>query len=488
MERRDLLTAAAGAVGSTLIAGGLYTSARWRTDDDTQRQVETTGRPTPAEETDTASDGTETPAEETASERGFDTVVDAVEAGADPNGGDPVNALLDEHAADGTLLSFPPGTYKIDFFTLSDLTGFGIVGAGEEPATFVPADGACRGGHPWVALESVDDLLLENVRFDFRDSESGGPVHLLLDGGDSTVRDVTYRGSCSNQISMFKIAVRAGDGTALFERVTARNDEDNQSLTGIYVNGGHAGEVTFRACEAALCSDNGLYASDPGGADGADGAVHVVDGTYRNNNIAGVRLGSTGSTARGVTVVVDSETPGWGSLNARGIRLRNRAGQRIEDCEVTFGADAADSFGGIVFHPENAGGVVVDTDITIDADAIPAIRAFPVEDPAGATTRFENVSISGAAAAGFTASIEGRDGTVFRDCGVSQPAGERAGIRFLDSADCRVVDSRIEVAERPFVVENGSVTVENTTVVTPNGETRIDEQVLEDEALSVASE
>lgn len=485
MKRRDVLTAVAGITGSTLIFGGYHASAQRRTDDNTQQQVEPTDQSTVSPETPTETDKpeTETSTAETTSSSEFDTVVDVVEAGADPNGEESVTALLEEYAADDTLLSFPPGTYKIDFFTLSGLTTFGIVGAGEEPATFVPADGDCRGGHPWVALESIDDLLLKNVQFDFRNSESGGPVHLLLDGGDSTVQDVTYRGSCSNQISMFKVSVREEGGTALFERVAARNDEDNQSLTGIYVNGGHAGEMTFRDCTAELCSDNGLYASDPGGDSGANGAVHVVDGTYRNNNIAGVRLGSTGSTARGVTVVVDSETPGWGSLNARGIRLRNRAGQRIENCEITFGADAADSFGGVVFHPENAGGTVIDTDITIDADGIPATRAFPVETSGGAT-RFENVSIAGAAASGFTAMIEGRDGTVFRNCEITQPEGDRAGIRFLDSVDCRVVDSRLEVAERPLVVENGSVRVQNTTVVTADWEKRIDDRVLENETLT----
>jgi hypothetical protein len=254
----------------------------------------------------------------------FGTVVDAVEQGANSAGEEPVNFLFEEYADDETLLAFEPGTYEIDYFSLSDIERLGVVGTGSDPAQFVPAAGQCRGGHPWVAFQGVRDLLLENVTFDFRETSAGGPLHLFLEG-DSTIRNVAYLGSCSNQIGVIKIDVRDANGTARVENLVTRNVDDNNSLTGIYVTENHAGELTFVDCQVENYSDNGLYASSPGGSDGQDGAVNVIGGTYRNNNVAGVRLGTTGARAEDVTVVVDAETPGWGTLNARGIRRRNKS-------------------------------------------------------------------------------------------------------------------------------------------------------------------
>jgi len=523
MNRRDLLRAA-GAGGVVGLLGGIYASSRVGRDDRGGRPVganfEAIGPPSPlpARETPTRPTGgtpsttspqtnsaTDEPPATTADDppqtsrpppttepppdvdaphaEEFDRVVDAVAEGADPTGADPVNVLFDEEADDDTLLAFEPGEYLIDYFSVSDLANFGVVSTGPEPVTFVPASGDCRGGHPWVAFDSVSDLLLENVLFDFRDSSSGGPVHLLL-RGDSMVRDVTYVGSCSNQISAFKVQVRDPEGTALFERVDARNVDDNQSLTGTFVTSDHAGTVTFRDCTLETFSDNGLYASAPGLPDGRDGRVDVVNCTYRNNNVANVRLGSTGSRASGVTVEVDSSVPGWGRLNARGIRLRNRSGQVVENCAITFGAEAAESFGGVVFHPDNGRAVVRDTAITVDRDEVPAIRAFPAT-AAGDGPVFENLAIDGTAAGSVVANVEGRDGTVFEGCTIDGSGADRGGLRFVDSADCRIVDTEFDVTGPPVVARNASVEVENCVVATADGERRIDRRVVEDETLTV---
>lgn len=417
----------------------------------------------------------------------FETVVDAVEAGADPSGETSVNFLFEEHADDETLLAFEPGTYEIDYFSLSDITHLGVVGTGVEPARFVPAAGQCRGGHPWVAFHDVSDLLLEDITFDFRETGAGGPLHLFLEG-DSTIRNLTHLGSCSNQIGVLKIDVRDADGTARVENLVARNVGDNQSLTAIYVTSNHAGALTFADCQVANFSDNGLYASAPGKSDGQDGPVYVVGGTYRNNNVAGVRLGTTGARAEDVTVVVDAETPGWGKLNARGIRLRNRADQVIDGCDITFGADAAESFGGIVFHQENGGARVSETTVTIDRDGVPAARTFPVAGPTEGAPVFESCTFTGDAADGVTARIEGRDGTVFRDCMVEGTGDDRRGLHFLDSENCRIVDSRLDVGAVPVAVENGTVDIENTAIVTDNGDRYIEQMTLENEALDMSLE
>lgn len=413
---------------------------------------------------------------------GFGTVVDALAVGADPTGQEPVNFVFESYADDDTLIEFEQGTYAIDTHSFGGLEEFGIVGTGEWPARFVPASGNCSSGHPWIGFDGVSSLSLENLTFDFRTVPRSGPIHFVL-SGSSILRGVTCLGSCPKQISMLKVEVEDEAGSAKFENCRTRNSDDNQSLTGLYVGREHAGRLVLRNCSVDGFSDNGVYASAPGGEDGRDGAVHVVDGTYRNNNVAGIRLGSTGSSAQKVTVVVDLETAGWGALNARGIRLRNKSGQLIDDCTVTFERNAADSFGAIVFHQANGGALVRNTTVTIDRHSIPAVRAFPVEEESDDAPRFENCTFDGEANAGVTAHIEGRDGTVFRNCTIEQGGEGRKGLYFLDSEDCHIVDSQIDVAMAPVVVDNGTVTIENSTLVTERGEQLIEQRTLENERL-----
>jgi hypothetical protein len=285
------------------------------------------------------------------------------------------------------------------------------------------------------------------------------------------------------------LKVEADDsGAVRFENLVARNTDDNQSLTGLFVGENHAGDLRLDDCTIEQFSDNGLYASAPGGAGGGNGPVRVNGGTYRNNNVSGVRLGTTGSSATDVTIVVDAETPGSGGLNARGIRLRNKSGQVIDNCWIRFGENAPESFGGIVCHPANGGATVRDTTITVDKASIPAIRTFPTEGATGETLTVENCTISGSTGGGVLGRIEGRDGTVFRDCTIEHRGEQRHGLRFIDSSNCRIVDSRIDVSTVPVTVENGTVTIENTTVATGNGDRYIEQRTLENETLDVSPE
>ncbi len=481
MQRRELLKAT-GVAGTAGILGlGVYATTGDSDDGPAEQPASETGEVSPepeSTETENGDSGPEMPYEEE-----YDTVVDAVEEGADPDGDEPVNFLFEEYG-DDTLLCFEDGTFQIEQFSITDQQQLGIVGVGDEPATFVPSDGQCRGGHPWIFFDSVSDLQLEHLTFDFRDTDAGGPLHLFL-RGESTIRDVSYLGTCSNQLGVSRAEVRDPDGEAHFERFEARNTNDNETLTGLYVGSNHAGSLTFEDCTFSGFSDNGLYASAPGGQNGRDGDVAVIGGHYENNNIANVRLGSTGATARDVTVVVDSNVPGWGQRNARGIRLRNNDEQLIENCEIRFGEEAADSFGAVVFHGNNGGATVRDTAIELDSDSTPAIRAFSPETSAESPPVFQNITVTGTAAGGVTADIEGRDGTVFENCTIEQTGDSRGGIEFVGSENCRIVDSEIDVTEEPVTVRNGTVEIEDSTIHTASGEEEIDQLALENESLSV---
>lgn len=407
----------------------------------------------------------------------FDTVVDAVAVGADPDGGEPINGILEEYAGDNTLLSFPEGTYRLRPITLADYSRFGIAGAGGAKPTFVAEPGNCvGGGSSYLHAKNVAGFLLDSVSFDFTGEATGGIVRITADG-DATVTNVSASGQCNDQVALFRLDVIDESATAVVERLRLDNHSSDSWLTGVYVGKQHAGDVVFRNCTIQGFTDNGLYASAPGLPDGEGGIVHVTGGKYRNNNVANVRLGSSGSVARGVTSISDSPPPSDGEVtaNARGFRLRSGHGQLIDNCTVRITDDSSFTHGGIVFHETNGGATVQNTQIDIDRDDTPAIRLFPRSTDNPETPIFENIEISGTAAQGQSVLVEGRDETLFRDCLVEQSGEQRSGIVFRDSADCRLIDSTIDVTGQPIGLENATVLIENTTLVTPDGREEIDE-------------
>jgi hypothetical protein len=454
---------------------------------DATAQEQTADEPTDSQPPDTETTSTADPVRHSGA---FDTVVRAVDAGADPTGREPINPILEEFAGDDTLLSFESGTYRLAPTKLTDLSHFGIAAAYGRRPTFVPTNQACpTKGEPYLTFEGVSNLLVDSVDFDFRLGGSGGEIRIIAEG-DATFSDVSAVGNCRAQTAMLRMDVTDEDGTGLFENVALSNHADNPSLTGIYVGKAHAGTLTVRNCDVRGFSGNGLYASPPGLPDGGNGAVHVRDGTYRNNNIANVRLGSTGASARDVEILVDRVPPEHVGVNARGIRLTDRADQVVENCTLRFGEDAGRSFGGVVFHPDSGHATVKDTEVVVNRDDVHGLRAFPFsgsedeESEEGDGTGepvFENVTVSGSAAGGHAALIAGRDGAVFRNCTVEQTGADRGGIYLRYSENCELVDSRIDVTGNPLVIRQSNVRIRNTTIVTPDGERHIEEMRAEDE-------
>lgn len=463
MERREFLTGAA--VAGTTGAAGLVGYGRYGTPRD-DGEPEAEERAAPAEVTPRDEDRA------VRHEDAFGTVVDAVAAGADPEGEEPVDDVFEAYAADDTLLSFAPGTYRLPRLRLGGYDHLGVAAAGESRPTFVAPAGSCVDSDPHVEFQAVTDFLLDGVDFDFRRSGAGGAVNVVA-AGDATVRNVTSRGSCREQITVFRVDIRDPDGTGLVENVRAENTEAVGWITGAYVGKRHSGELTFRNCELGEFTDNGLYASAPGLRDGGGGAVHSENGTYRNNNVSNLRFGTDGSTSRGDTIVVES-APEIGSVNLRGIRFRRGVDQVVEGCELTFGAAVTDSFGAIVYNADNGGARVADSRVTVHADRIPAVQAIYLDGESESAPTFENLTVDGEASRGYAAAISGRDGTSFRDCTIEQPGDNRDGIRIAYSDDCELVDSRVDVTGYPLILRDSTLRVRNTTFVTPDGERHVD--------------
>jgi len=471
MERRELLKRAAvvGAAGLTGAVGiTLYRRPSEEPDDATPTPRETT---TPPETEEDVSPPTEETPVRHQSE--FDTVVDAVEAGADPEGEEPIGDFLEQYADDDTLLTFRTGSYRFPQIELNQYDHLGLAAAHEEHPTFVAEPGSCKNSDPHVQFSEVTDFLLEGIDFDFTADGAGGAINVIAEG-DATVREVNTVGTCETQVTMFRIDIRDPDGTGLVEEFTAENDQESGWMTGAYVGQRHSGEVTFKNCELSDFSDNGLYGSAPGASDGGGGVVHTEGGSYRNNNVSNIRLGTQGSTASGDSIVVES-APKAESINLRGIRFRRGAEQEVQDCEIRFGPDVTESFGAVLFHRENGGARMADSTITMDSDGIPALRAFYHSGDSDIAPVFENLTVNGSASRGYTARINGRHGTTFRNCTIEQTGNHRDGIRIAYSDDCEIVDSRIEVDGYPLILRDSKVRIRNTTFVTPDGERHVDE-------------
>jgi hypothetical protein len=480
-SRRQFLKRA----GTVALAAGL---AGCGSDDDDDRTP--TPRPTPdRDETPTATETpsetetapptpteTSTPVPEIVRRFGdrFGSIVDLTEAGADAAGDQRIDDVLADAVADDTLLYFPSGEYKLGPVRLENCSNVGLVSLPGEDVTITPAVQAGEMNHRFMEITGASDLLIDGITLDFEGTRRGGAVHVAATD-DFVVRNVRVRGKIPDRLLSanavaFRFEAVEQSASGVVENVVATDGgHEGGNAVGIYVGKDHAGELTFRDCRIEGFPNNGLYASAPGrqldGFTGADGAVHVRGGRYANNNIANVRLGSTGSTARGVEIVVDRTppVPEDSSLNVRGLRLRGRSGQVVENCTIRIGSEAGKGFGALVVHPDNGAATVRNTEISVDRDDYRAINALPAAGDGDAGPTFENVTVTGSAGGGEAVAVSGRDGTTLSGCVVEQSGDGRAGLVFSESADCVVADSTIRVTGDPIRVEDASVERRNIT-------------------------
>ncbi len=450
-RRRDVLRLGAGAVAGLAGCPG---------QDGPGPGTETTSRGSEATRNATASTSAgEIPADYV--ER-FDSIVDVTDAGADPSGSRPIDGVVRSEAADDTLLVFPEGRYRVDALSMPAPDGFGFVAPVGVDAAIVPTSG--NPDIEWFLLSDVTDFVYDGLDIDLRES---GPVGgtVLSGPGDMTVRNVRVRGGYETfEQQLMRIDVTDETGEALVENfVAAGVDKPGVNTTGLYVGRTHAGSITIRDCRLEGFSDNALYASPPGGDgdryDAMDGAVHVRGGLFKNNNIAGIRIGSTGSTVKNATVVVD-EVPRHmddDSLNARGIRLRGKRDQVIENCRIVYGPDAGRTTGALTINGANGHATIRNVDVEMNRDDTRAILAKAPEVDGDVAPTFENVTVSGSAAGEQTVTITERPGTTFEGCCIRQSGDGRDGIQFVGSPNCSVDDSRIDVPGSPIVLENSSL-------------------------------
>ncbi len=281
----------------------------------------------------------------------FGTIIDMVDAGADPNGDEQINALLEEHADDDTLLYFPEGRYYMDRqFRFTGFDNFGIVGDG---ATIVPANywdfdrDNPRLFRLGIYYSSGRDLLFEGLTIDQTADDTGVRV-LEADISDGLeVRNIDIVGQHDSGLAgPGRFCINDAGGSGIVENFNApdggawvQNTPNDGNVwrgpTGILCNDYNEGTITFKNCTLGGFPDNGLYARSDGGK------VQVEGGYYANSQAANIRIGGPNSYVDGATIEInenrDSDT------NQLGIRAESSEAIRIRNCTLNLTSPNGDA-------------------------------------------------------------------------------------------------------------------------------------------------
>ncbi|WP_435159752.1 hypothetical protein [Haladaptatus sp. DFWS20] len=274
----------------------------------------------------------------------YGTVVDMVEdAGADPNGDEPINDLLEEYADDDTMLLFPPGRYRMNRqFRFTGFEHFAIVG--QYNVTIVPDNyHDFDDGGDWnyrlfrlgIHYNPGRDLLFEDINIDQTADDTGVRVLETAVEDDLKVRNVNVYGQHdSGAWGPGRFVITDPDGSGVVENFNAPDDgawSENtpgdrlwRGPTGILCNQ-NRGTMTFKDCSLGAFPDNGLYAAN------GSGQVIVDGGVYKNSQTASVRIGDEDSIVKNARIVVDDSN---GKGNQHAIRAENSDYIRVIDCDI----------------------------------------------------------------------------------------------------------------------------------------------------------
>ncbi|APX95894.1 hypothetical protein [Natronorubrum daqingense] len=335
----------------------------------------------------------------TALEDQYETVVDVVEAGADPEGNESITPVLREHVGDDTLLEFPEGRYYMD--EQLRLTNFENVGFSGHGATLVPASYYEFDGPQYrlFRLGTHEDpgrnLLFEGFDVDQTAEDTGIRVISAEVEDGLSVRNVTVEGRHDSGTwgpGLFNITDPDGEGHVYCffaddgaDHIDETPNAGNmwRGATGFAVDQHHRGSLIFENCRLGDYPDNGLYASNETGRIGVDG------GTYQNSGTASIRLSGSTGRVEGATVVVDENS--HDSAGQHAIRLDDGE-HELEDITVDVPEPNGDAIR--IMDPVDSASIT-NSEITVGDEPNAAVRIDP---SAGATTIDDvDIDINGSA-------------------------------------------------------------------------------------------
>ncbi|WP_143423314.1 right-handed parallel beta-helix repeat-containing protein [Halegenticoccus soli] len=285
-------------------------------------------------------------------------------------------------------------------------------------------------------------------------------------------------------------------GTGLVERVrmpdgglfTANASDDADPTvetgpTGLLLSPYHRGELTVRDTEIGAFPDNGLYVS------GTNGRVIVDGGTFKNSNVANIRLAGDGSAVRNATIIIDENRNR--DQNQPGIRLDAGQNMVVENTTIKLDAPNGDAISvlsevssaqianssitiasgvindGIVLKDGSGDIEISDTDISMDSGG----QAIQIRDGNG-QVQVEGVTVTGDAsgASGGRSAIRcDRGGSEFVGLTVDQPGGGYRRAITLTGDNCTIESGTYESTHHAIVNDASGTTISGVTARAYNG-------------------
>ena len=452
-------------------------------------------------------------ASKTVSGISFQTVLNAVDdLGMDPNGNEPIDDKLASAIKSNTLVEFPPGDYlATDTHVVRGLTNFGIRGTGDAPedVRFVFPDGNRGAPDPenyvMLWLEGDSGVLLENFELHQTDDKRTAASLVVYAGDALELHSIVWQGF--NPLSDYAKgtccypSVTQTDGVGHVSNITIRDGgvvgTYPDRRMGFLMQGNHEGELIFSNLDLRELGSTALRGTR------CAGAVKVEDSYFENNDNGSIRFGGNGhpskqSWAKRCRVVVDGSLvqhleSGEAYENIDACRIDSNGngwtGALVEDCEFVYRSLPGDLnySRGVISRPnwgDHGGFTVRDTTIRVDPDGVPAINVPAPGDAADTPhkTVFENVHITGEQSRNFTDSvitIKDSDGSVLRNCCINLPNGSLNGVSIVDSNDCIVESSSINVGGAATDFSNSTV---ESSGITSDGTCRLPSGSTDDES------
>lgn len=155
-------------------------------------------------------------------------------------------------------------------------------------------------------------------------------------GGTFEMKNITWKGAGASGHSVGPWgSFEARDDAEIIVENCAWPDGTQDESDGhcIYMTTDHEGDFLLRNCHIEGWGDNGIYGSAPGRW---GGTVRIENCLFKDNNVANVRLGSTGSYVKDSVLLQTGRAPltASGDRNQTNIKHRRSSDIRVENCDI----------------------------------------------------------------------------------------------------------------------------------------------------------
>ncbi|WP_227353516.1 glycoside hydrolase family 55 protein [Haladaptatus salinisoli] len=266
--------------------------------------------------------------------------IDITEKGADPNGNEPIDDVLEDAMSDGATVEFPPGTYRVERIE-TDHDDLELVGTN---ATLVPTN---RQECTNLIDATGDGFVFDGFELDFR--EVAYPPRIDVQADDWRFSNVVVRGHCGTNgkdmdvhgVSFMRPLVESEGATGTIRDVYLHEGSgppgERSNRRAFLVKNDHCGHLVLDRVWLEQWGENTFYGNN------VQGKTTIKNSFFRNTNV-GLRVGGD-TDIENCTFVKDGKLPkqGWsGSMLMRGVHVEGDDEDAypgrvtVDNCDFSF--------------------------------------------------------------------------------------------------------------------------------------------------------